>query len=321
MTVHFLRQHWAGEGSVVTESNMLIDSRLGIEREVDITVEASIDGEPILISFEVIEHGRRATITWVEQVIAKHEYLPTNRLVLVSKSGFSASAMAAVKSQGGWVAAVTPEQVEGADGPAYTELFLGTIQIRTTSGTLTLTSETDGAREVSPRTKILSPSGDDLGTALELTNEIVRLPWLGTHLLNMAYNAPNRNDLSQFTLGLDVASLGLRARIEPGYEYAIRGVELVGELKFEMHELTLEIAAMSGRRFASGTARILGQEAVLVGTDDEDGKHSTLSFRSVQDKPLTPEEPPRAEAFEPYLGQILPPSEWAAIHEKEELDS
>ena len=87
--VRLVRQHFAQPGVTITESKELRDDRLGIDREVDIVIEGELDGEPMVISVEVVEHGRPATLPWVEQMLRKHRNLPTNRLLLVSKSGFS----------------------------------------------------------------------------------------------------------------------------------------------------------------------------------------------------------------------------------------
>jgi hypothetical protein len=59
---------------------------LDIEREADIVIEGEFDGEPMVISVEGIEHSRAATLPWVEQMMSKHRDLPSNRLLLVSKS-------------------------------------------------------------------------------------------------------------------------------------------------------------------------------------------------------------------------------------------
>lgn len=77
---------------IVTESKFLPDSRTGKLREVDIVIEAPVSEYPILLSIECIDHGRRATVEWVERMSAKHADLPTDRLVLVSRSGFTREA-------------------------------------------------------------------------------------------------------------------------------------------------------------------------------------------------------------------------------------
>ena len=82
----------------MTESKFLTDSVLGITREVDIAIEGEVDGDPIVISVEIIERSRRASVNWVQQMIRKHLYLSTNLLLLASKSGFSQPATIAVES-------------------------------------------------------------------------------------------------------------------------------------------------------------------------------------------------------------------------------
>jgi hypothetical protein len=129
MVVNFIRQHSAQPGVTVTESKFLHDAILDIDREVDIVVEGSFDGDSVVTSIEVIEHGRPATIEWAERMIAKHRHLPTNRLMLVSKHGFRPSARTAVAKEGGWVAAVTPQPVEVDGQPVVKSLYMDVIEL------------------------------------------------------------------------------------------------------------------------------------------------------------------------------------------------
>jgi hypothetical protein len=78
--------------ATVTESKSLTDRQTGDAREVDVCIEAEVGGYPMIVSMECVDHGRRADVTWVEQMGAKHSRLPTNALVLASRSGFSKSA-------------------------------------------------------------------------------------------------------------------------------------------------------------------------------------------------------------------------------------
>lgn len=76
----------------VSESAMLIDKGTGAEREVDILVEGEVNGHEIKVAIEVRDHKRAADIAWVEQIYIKHRELSTNKLVLVSGSGFTKNA-------------------------------------------------------------------------------------------------------------------------------------------------------------------------------------------------------------------------------------
>lgn len=77
------------DGAHVEESCLLKDLLTGGTREVDITIDGSLAGHTIRIGIECRAVRRPADVTWVEQMKAKHERLPTNLLVLVSRSGFT----------------------------------------------------------------------------------------------------------------------------------------------------------------------------------------------------------------------------------------
>lgn len=73
----------------ITESAMLRDMDTGENREVDILIASNEAGYEFLICIEVVEWARKADVPWVEKMIQKHKRLPTNKLVLISKSGFT----------------------------------------------------------------------------------------------------------------------------------------------------------------------------------------------------------------------------------------
>ncbi len=97
--VVFIKKH-AAEGATVTESKLLRDHVTGAEREVDICVESTIAGHPVIVSIECRDRIRRADVRWVEEMKGKHERLSTNALVLVSRSGFSKEALRVSKIYG-----------------------------------------------------------------------------------------------------------------------------------------------------------------------------------------------------------------------------
>lgn len=76
------------ERAQVTESAMLTDRVNGEQREVDILVVAAAGGYTVQIGIEVISWARPADTPWIEKMRAKHDNLSTDKLVLVSESGF-----------------------------------------------------------------------------------------------------------------------------------------------------------------------------------------------------------------------------------------
>jgi hypothetical protein len=82
-----------GGTATVTESKMLRDKETGAEREVDIVIESDIVGERITIGVECNAEARPASVEWVEQMRGKHQALPTDKVILVSRSGFYKNAI------------------------------------------------------------------------------------------------------------------------------------------------------------------------------------------------------------------------------------
>ncbi|APG25960.1 restriction endonuclease [Syntrophotalea acetylenica] len=89
--VTLLHKQFKNNG-IITESKFLCDSITGKLREVDIVIETKVTNYTVFLSIECIDHKRPATVEWVEKMIGKHQNLPTSRLVLVSKSGFTKNA-------------------------------------------------------------------------------------------------------------------------------------------------------------------------------------------------------------------------------------
>lgn len=82
---------------MVTESDMLRDINTGTLREVDITAKKLVAEHQIVLSIECRDHRRAVDVSWVEQMHSKHEFLPTSKLALWSRSGFSREAIAKAK--------------------------------------------------------------------------------------------------------------------------------------------------------------------------------------------------------------------------------
>jgi hypothetical protein len=71
------------------ESAILVDRDTDGKREVDIVLRGKINNFPIIVSIEVTAKKRPVDTKWVEEMIAKHSCLPTDKLILISSSGFT----------------------------------------------------------------------------------------------------------------------------------------------------------------------------------------------------------------------------------------
>lgn len=314
MVVHFLRQHWAQPGVTITESKLLYDSHAGIEREVDVVVEGTFDGDPVVTSIEVIEHGRPGSITWVEQQIAKHRYLPTNRLVLISKSGFTAKALKIVGLEGGWVEAVAPNVVEIDGEPAISKLYIDEVNLKPSGGRLHFLARDLGSVEdqVQFNGQIRDVHGIERGTADQLVAEVLHIDWLVEYLLRKSHSHPDRENIYGFSCGVSLAGLEYSVLDEAtGERWEILGIDIEGGFEFSQQELSFSISSIANRRFAAAEGDILGRPTVWVHTEDSESGTGKISWRTRDGQPLfdrssVPSSSPRF----PELADLDRPKEW-----------
>lgn len=81
-----------GKEWTVNESHMFKDLVTGEQREVDIVAQTVVGTYPLILSIECRDHRRPADVFWIEGIAKKHEHLPTSKLVLWSRSGFTKAA-------------------------------------------------------------------------------------------------------------------------------------------------------------------------------------------------------------------------------------
>jgi hypothetical protein len=99
---------------------MLQDRVTGELREVDVLVVSTTATYQVNLGIEVISWARIADTPWVEKMRAKHDNLSTDKLILVSKSGFSAPARRKAEFYG--IETLTIEEACDADWPLIATL-------------------------------------------------------------------------------------------------------------------------------------------------------------------------------------------------------
>jgi hypothetical protein len=113
--VAIIHAHMA-EGATVEESALLRNRVTGRRREVDVVIQREAAGHTVTVGVEASSTGRPASVTWVEQMIGKHSDLPTDKLVLVSETGFTPQAREYAEAKG--VVALAPEDLT-SDDPSF----------------------------------------------------------------------------------------------------------------------------------------------------------------------------------------------------------
>lgn len=92
--IHTIEQLTAVAGATVEESVLLEDLTTGARREVDVLVTPPGGPRAVRVGVECRDHARPADVTWIEQLRAKYDCLPVDRVVAVSRRGFTAEALA-----------------------------------------------------------------------------------------------------------------------------------------------------------------------------------------------------------------------------------
>lgn len=99
---------------------MVADKTTGKLREIDVLISTKASGYEVNIAIEAVARGRKADTPWVESMHSKHSSLLTDKLILVSESGFTPHALEKAKLYGH--EAVTIETALASDWKLVTEL-------------------------------------------------------------------------------------------------------------------------------------------------------------------------------------------------------
>lgn len=114
--IELLERQLAPIGAKISASQLLKDARTGEDREVDIVIETTSGIHPLRIGIEVIDRKRPADGPWVEGIAKKHEDLPIDKSIAVSRSGFYRPAL--IKAEAYKIDALTVNEVTELDWKA-----------------------------------------------------------------------------------------------------------------------------------------------------------------------------------------------------------
>jgi hypothetical protein len=297
--IALVRQHLAQPGVTVTESKKLLDQASGQLREVDVVAEGELDSEHLIVSVEVVDRTRKATLTWVDEMLGKHMTMPTNQLVLVSWSGFSRPALAKVNALPR-VSAVTPTPVLEPDGSQRYSDALYVDQITLTADRVKVkTRAPDGTINdfvpVGKEIGIYDEGGNELGAFANLVDAFLKNEGVGRRFSIEAHGHEQREDLKWFTARVegigDRVKLFLRTSgVAPPELHRIEAVEIVGKFTWLQTELKFAVVDIIGRAHGIAQAPMLGKDSVWVATaKDDDSDEVTVSWRTMESS-MSPDE-------------------------------
>jgi hypothetical protein len=288
--IALIREHLAEPGVTVTESKMLLDSAAGKLREVDVVAEGNLGGDPMILSVEVIEHSRPATLTWVDQMLGKHDTMPTNKLILVSWSGFTKAAQAKADASP-IVATLTPESVVEPDGTQRQSKALYIDQLSLTPEAIAVgLRSSDGTvselASVSLDMVIFDEHGTMIGTLRDLASSFLKSENVRRQTNEKTHNRDDREHLNRFTYTRESIDDSVRlyvylTAVDPPESAVISTIEIDGRFSWQQTELRFDVVDIGGR--THGIARVpwLGKDAVWVATPKDDGSDEVkISWRA-----------------------------------------
>jgi hypothetical protein len=90
----------AAADATVTESAMVFDRDAKTLREVDILVEWRYAHHNIKLAIECRDRARKDTVEWIDTLLGKIDSLEVDKIVAVSKEGFTEAAMTKAATRG-----------------------------------------------------------------------------------------------------------------------------------------------------------------------------------------------------------------------------
>lgn len=301
--IAIIHRHSAGEARV-EESAMLPHSTTGELREVDVTITSLIAGHPVTVAVEATAAGRPADIKWVEQLVSKHQYLPTDKLVLVASGGFTASARTHAEAMN--AVPIAPEDLSDDENPTLSGLFsywalayqLQPERVRTqarlpadaSARPVLITDSPDVVDVVTPEgARLCSLAECAVGVLRALTADAARFA-SDFGLVGLAEDAsrPFTYELPQ----LEGTVNGQRMRFcleQPFEDGSSRIVEITrmvitGRVNVTVREMPISRMRVGGTPVAFAPTEVLGQPAIFVVTGFAGEEVSTLRVQDSRGK-------------------------------------
>jgi len=288
--VYLVRVNLAA-GATVTESKMLVDRVTRRKREVDICIEGAVGGHPVKICIECRDHARPADVTWIDAMKAKHERLPTNALILASRTGFTSEAQEVAHRYG--IEAISLQEVDRMDFPALLDakstLWTKSVTVTPQKVVVRVVSTPPLPAEnvaVMPDNLVYASDGSELGPIVEFVHLLLKLPYTQRYLLSEAKQEHVWCELRWEPPRDHLGNPLFLKKLEPETLREIQYIEVRGHCEFTISEFGLRRGTLGDIKLAWGNTAIFGQEAMVVATRDAKGLEK-LSLHIAGQPPLT----------------------------------
>jgi hypothetical protein len=274
--IYFVQNHIAPDVAV-RESVMLTDRVTGEEREVDVLMEGNFGGGKIAIAIEVRDQKRKQHVEWVDSVHGKYRDLPVDKVVLVSGSGFTTSALQKAATLG--IEALTPHQEVSPNGPlAQLAVEMNAMSIHSVRlEGLAHLSDQEEPIQVHGGTALFDPNGVECGAVSGFawheianpdrndTSEAASQP--GRWRLDMTFDDPmlTKTDTTTDT----VQTFAPRVKFDADDSlHSVKSLRLQWEIEVTREPVELQHGGMRGTPFAYGNVEVAGAERLVIVTGE-----------------------------------------------------
>lgn len=272
----FLLKKQLGEDMTVTESKMLRHLLTGDEREVDVCIETVVASHPVTVSIECRDHKRPADVKWVEEMKTKHQHLPTNALVLISRRGFSRKAISLAKALNIQMLTfdeTTPETIDRVFGnldSLWSKVFTlaptkVVVRVGATGG---LPAQNVPAL---PDNSVHNADGEVVAMIRDLLQD-----WLQSAKIMEELARKGTPSHKSFVVGWrwpkdkDGKTIYLQM-LSPRLLRPVESIEVTGRYELEVSMFPLRHASLGGISVSWGKSKFTGRNAFLVASKDQSG--------------------------------------------------
>ena len=287
--VAIIHRHMAGE-AVVEESAMLLNRLTGDSREVDVVIRSEVAGHPVIVAVEATSGKRRADVEWVERMVGKHRNLPTDRLVLVSESGFSSKAGELAEREG--AIALSPEDLEGENPSSrivgrLKSLWPKMLALTPEQFRVFVERPDGGATEfrAEPDHLLFLEDGTPVATLNGFAHLMIRKRFpeiaeqIGLNRIAEDLDAWFRLESDGPHASIEEVRRSLFVRYEesdPPEFHLVTRLVIDGAAHIEVRELPLRHMRLGDVQFSQGHVELAGQTTLVVVTEDETGGKLTM---------------------------------------------
>jgi hypothetical protein len=273
--VYLFKQQLAGVAEV-TESKELLDRVTGARVEVDVCIETVVGTDRLIIGVECTKRGRTATLGWVNEMLSKHETLPTNLLVLASGSGFVKNAEAKAYSKGAKLISlkeVSDATVKSLIGE-IASVALAVVEVSRKEVLLRLAAVDEHPAMVTEAVHDFTVYAQD-GTKVETVSSLCESLRATAEFGKLVESIPV-NEKGEFTIEWRPLYNGalLYLQSDTGALHPIDQMRIVGTVERRTTELKVWNQSLEKMQiaWAVGKAPFFGEEIVMVRTTDSSGQ-------------------------------------------------